>query len=252
MEKKTQLLLVDDDKEIGILLSDWLQRYGFQVAIAYEGEGLIQRLSEQSFDLLLLDLRLPGEDGLSLCRRIRQHSTLPIIILTANGDETDCILGLEMGADDYVAKPFNPRELVARIKAVLRRTQLHHAKPLAPVQLSNEMYTLEFAGWRLDSASRLLRSPQGEPTELSAGEFSLLSLFLSRPNRVLSREQLLALLHHKHHDPFDRSIDIQVSRLRQKLEDNPREPHIIKTVRGGGYLFVPLIHRIEQAIDLPV
>lgn len=246
MDKPFNLLLVDDDAEICELLSGLLRKYGYNVFIAYEGAAMFEHLAQTSIDLIILDIRLPGDDGLTLCRKIRARSTIPIIMLTANDDETDCIIGLEIGADDCMAKPFNPRELVARIRAVLRRTQDYRYS--LPLPDEEDACVFEFAGWRMDVNARRLISPQHINITLSAGEYALLNLFVNKPRRVLSREQLLALLHDKHHDPFDRSIDIQVSRLRQKLDDNPKDPQIIKTVRGGGYLFAPTIKKVSVAV----
>lgn len=193
----------------------------------------MQRAIEQGrFDLVVLDLMLPGEDGLSLCRRLRGDSELPIIMLTALGEETDRIVGLEVGADDYLAKPFNPRELLARIKAVLRRT----GRAPRPSE-ATAAAVLRFEGWSLDVARRELRAPDGELVDLTAGEFDLLVCLAEHPQRVLNRDQLLDLTRGRDAAPFDRSIDIQISRLRRKLEDDPKQPRIVKTVRGGGYVF---------------
>ncbi|BAE52148.1 Response regulator consisting of a CheY-like receiver domain and a winged-helix DNA-binding domain [Paramagnetospirillum magneticum AMB-1] len=196
-------------------------------------------LDERRIDLVVLDLMLPGEDGLSLCRRLREtRAGLPIIMLTAMGEDTDRIVGLEMGADDYVAKPFNPRELLARIKAVLRRTQTAEE---APAKRGGAKAC--FLGWTLDLATRDLHSPDGVMVALSAGEFGLLQVFVEHPRRVLSRDQLLDFARGRSAVPFDRSIDIQVSRLRKRIGDDARDPQIIKTVRGGGYLFTPEVER---------
>lgn len=241
MEIQSRLLLVDDDVEICELLSDLLRKYGYAVLTAGDGKQMFHLLAENTVDLIVLDVMLPGEDGLSLCRKLRSLSSLPIIMLTANSEETDRIIGLEMGADDYMAKPFNPRELVARIKAVLRRS--HDNTQIIKNQQEAEQY--EFAGWKMETASRRLMAPDGIEIILSAGEYALLNIFITRPRRVLSRDQLLELLHNRSYGPFDRSVDIQVSRLRQKLGDDPKNPHIIKTVRGGGYLFAPLVERLN-------
>jgi two-component system OmpR family response regulator len=185
---------------------------------------------------------LPGEDGLALCRWLRAHSTLPVIMLTARGDEIDRIVGLEMGADDYLAKPFNPRELVARIRAVLRRAGTTQGG-LAAGRRNGDPTVLRFAGWRLDVARRELTSPDGVLVALSTGEFGLLAALASHPGRVLSRDHLLDLARGRDAQPFDRAIDVQVSRLRRKLEDDPKDPRMIKTVRGGGYLFTSDVER---------
>lgn len=242
MDAQTTLLLVDDDSEICELLSDLLRKYGYSVLTAGDGKQMFNLMNEHVVDLIVLDVMLPGEDGLTLCRKLRSQSSLPIIMLTANSEDTDRIIGLEMGADDYMAKPFNPRELVARIKAVLRRSQDSNAQLL---KNNGESDIYEFAGWQMETASRRLLSPEKIEIILSAGEYALLNIFITRPRRVLSRDQLLELLHNRTYGPFDRSIDIQVSRLRQKLDDDPKKPQIIKTVRGGGYLFAPQVERVS-------
>lgn len=238
------LLIVDDDPELRELLTDLLQKYGYEVQSASNGQEMFAKLATQHIDLIILDIRLPGEDGFSLCQKLRLNSMIPIIMLTANGDETDRIVGLEMGADDYLPKPFNPRELVARIKAVLRRFQegtlALKAKDRSPFSAA----ILKFAGWRLELAGRRLISPDNLEIALSAGEYTLLLTFLERPRRVLSRDKLLELTHNREATPFDRSIDIQVSRLRQKLEDDPKNPKFIRTVRGGGYVFHPHVEKV--------
>lgn len=238
------ILIVDDDKELRELLTDLLNKYGYEVESAANGAQMFEKLSMHNIELIILDIRLPGEDGFSLCQKLRLSSSIPIIMLTANGDETDRIVGLEMGADDYLPKPFNPRELVARIKAVLRRFQegtlLAKAKERSPFSAA----ILKFSGWRLELASRRLLSPDNLEITLSAGEYTLLLTFLERPRRVLSRDQLLELIHHREATPFDRSIDIQVSRLRQKIEDDPKDPKFIRTVRGGGYVFHPHVEKV--------
>jgi two-component system OmpR family response regulator len=224
-------LVVDDDREIRDLLSRFLAKHGMRVTAARDGVEMMKALAERGIDIVILDLMLPGEDGLALCRRLRGQSALPVIMLTAMGEDTDRIIGLEMGADDYIPKPFNPRELLARIKAVLRRAQ---ALPSAPVP-SGE--ALRFAGWTLELATRRLLSSDAREVPLSTGEYDLLYAFLTHPRRVLSRDQLLDLARGRAAVPFDRSIDIQVMRLRRKIEDDPKEPNLIKTVRGGGYMF---------------
>lgn len=235
------ILVVDDDREIRDLLAKFMVRHGLRVSAAKDGVEMMKTLDERRIDLVVLDLMLPGEDGLSLCRRLREtRSGVPIIMLTAMGEDTDRIVGLEMGADDYVAKPFNPRELLARIKAVLRRTQ-------APDDTTPERgggTKVRFLGWILDLASRDLLSPDGVMVALSAGEFGLLQVFVEHPRRVLSRDQLLDFARGRSAVPFDRSIDIQVSRLRRRIGDDARDPQIIKTVRGGGYLFTPEVERL--------
>ncbi|WP_448203565.1 response regulator [Azospirillum sp. sgz302134] len=236
MDRTPHLLVVDDDREIRSLLAQFLTRHGFRVTAAKDGAEMLRTLETARVDLIVLDLMMPGEDGLSLCRRLRASSDTaqtPVIMLTAMGDETDRIVGLEMGADDYLAKPFSPRELLARIKAVLRRAST------APAPGGGEGKLLRFEGWTLDLAKRELRSPDGVLVQLSAGEYDLLVAFVEHPQRVLTRDQLLDLARGRSAVPFDRSIDVQVSRLRRKIEPDPAEPTLIKTVRGGGYLFTP-------------
>jgi two-component system OmpR family response regulator len=222
------VLIVDDDREIRDLLSRFLVKHGLRITTARDGTGLMKAMAERGIELVVLDLMLPGEDGLSLCRRLRVESRVPVIMLTAMGEETDRIIGLEMGADDYIAKPFNPRELLARIKAVLRRTRM------APTSTPDRV---RFDGWTLDLGSRRLVSPGGEDVDLSTGEYELLHAFVTHPRRVLSRDQLLDLARGRAAAPFDRSVDIQVMRLRRKIESDPKDPRLIKTVRGGGYVF---------------
>ena len=226
------ILVVDDHSEIRDLLKRFLEQHGMRVSCARDGKEMKRLLEEREFDLLVLDLMMPGEDGLTLCRELRVKSRLPIIMLTAMGEETDRIIGLEMGADDYLAKPFNPRELLARIKAVMRRTQ-------AEIQPVPEALTrdLRFDRWLLDVNRRELVDEEGVGMSLSTAEFDLLKVFLERPQRVLSRDQLLDLARGREAVAFDRAIDTLVSRLRRKLERDPKNPELIKTIWGGGYLF---------------
>jgi two-component system, OmpR family, response regulator len=242
MNTTPHILVVDDDHEIRDLLARFLAKHGLHVSTARDGAEMTRLLDAHGIDLVVLDLMMPGEDGLSLTRRLRaQGCTLPIIMLTAMAEDTDRIVGLEVGADDYLPKPFNPRELLARIKAVLRRAP---AEPDAAAPISGGGgHRLRFDGWVLDMATRDLTDPGGVVLTLSAGEFDLLRAFVEHPRRVLSRDQLLDLARGRQAIPFDRSIDIQVSRLRRKLNDDPKEPQLIKTVRGGGYLFTPDVVR---------
>ncbi len=236
MAGEAHILVVDDDREIRDLLARFLDSHGYRVTAAADGREMRAALDDWAIDLVVLDLMLPGEDGLSLCRNLRAGSSMPVIMLTAMGEETDRIIGLEMGADDYVSKPFNPRELLARIKSVLRRSGGEtYGKKIPPEGV------LEFGGWRLNSGSRELTSPDGVLVELSGGEFDLLCAFVNHPQRVLSRDQLLDLARGREAQPFDRSIDVQVSRLRRKIEADPKEPLFIKTVRGGGYMFAQAV-----------
>jgi two-component system, OmpR family, response regulator len=231
MSAAQHLLLVDDDKELCALLSKFLVKHGYRVSTAHNGREMGAILETSRINLVVLDLMLPGEDGLTLCRRIRSTSTLPIIMLTAMGEEVDRIIGLEMGADDYLAKAANPRELLARVRAVLRRVGAPQAGPP-----TDQERILEFAGWRLDVTHRQLISPKEALVPLRAGEFELLLAFVERPQRVLTRDQLLDLSRGRSANVFDRSIDVQVSRLRRKIEPDPKNPTLIKTVRSGGYI----------------
>ncbi len=237
MDRIPHLLVVDDDREIRSLVAQFLTKHGYRVTGVKDGAEMLRTLDGARVDLIVLDLMLPGEDGLSLCRRLRASpatAQTPVIMLTAMGEETDRIVGLEMGADDYLAKPFSPRELLARIKAVLRRAS---APPVAGTSAGGTV--LRFEGWSLDVTKRELRSPDGVLVQLSAGEYDLLVAFAEHPQRVLNRDQLLDLARGRSAVPFDRSVDVQVSRLRRKIEPDPAEPTLIKTVRGGGYLFTP-------------
>jgi two-component system OmpR family response regulator len=233
------VLLVEDDVEIRDLVQAFLSRHGYAVSLAAEGRAAEMRLAQEPpVDLLMLDIMLPGEDGLSLCRRLRAQSSVPILMLTALGEDTDRIVGLEMGADDYLPKPFNPRELLARVRALLRRAAMTPARrTVAPV--------LSFDGWRLDLGLRQLHSPAGVRVEITSGEFDLLLAFCHHPRQLLSRERLLDLTRGPGSAPFERSIDIQVSRLRRKIEADGHRPALIKTVRALGYYFTALVDRTE-------
>ena len=228
------ILIVEDEKEIQDLLAHYLRKEGFSPVLAPDGETAILKAKREKPDLILLDILLPKADGLEVLRAIRSDDSIgrtPVVMLTAKGDETDRIVGLELGADDYIPKPFSPREVVARIKAILRR-----ARSL-PANLQPESARhLRFAHWVLDTVHRQLLSGEGVVTPLSGTEYRLLRIFLSHPNRVLNRDQLVDLTQGKEADPLDRSIDVQVSRLRHRLGDDPREPRLIKTVRGEGYV----------------
>jgi two-component system, OmpR family, response regulator len=231
MTATPHLLIVDDDRALCDLLSKFLTRQGYRVSIAHNGHAMTAMLDSARINLVILDLMLPGEDGLALCRKLRSSSTLPIIMLTAMGDEVDRIIGLEMGADDYLPKVANPRELLARIRAVLRRAGAPETG--TPPEKSR---MLEFGGWRLDVAQRQLFSPTNALVPLRAAEFDLLLALAERPQRVLTRDQLLDLSRGRTANHFDRSIDVQISRLRRKIEVDPKEPALIKTVRNGGYV----------------
>jgi two-component system OmpR family response regulator len=232
MEKESHVLIVDDDREIRSLVGEYLRRNGYRTSLAADGREMGRILETTEIDLIVLDLMLPGADGLSLCRDLRACSQVPVLMLTARGDPVDRIVGLEMGADDYLAKPFEPRELLARIRSILRRFR---ALPPNLVPAKTRLY--RFAGWTWDLQKHQLVSPAGVIVELSGAEFRLLQAFMSHPNRVLTRDQLMDLARGKEADPYDRSIDLRVSRLRQKLGDDARSPTIIKTLRGEGYVF---------------
>lgn len=233
-ECSPHILIVDDDPEIRDLLSRFLLRSGMRVSVARDSREMERLLGEARIDLVVLDLMLPGKDGLTICREMHAgpRAPVPVIILTAMGGATDRVVGLELGADDYMAKPFEPRELVARIRSVLRRN-------LAPARTASRKRALQFGGWTLDPMRYRLTSPEGALISLSTGEFDLLLTFAEHPQRVLTRDQLLDLARGRAAEPFDRSIDVQVSRLRRKIEPTPRAPELIITVRGGGYLFTP-------------
>ena len=232
------LLIVDDDADIRQLLGDYLRENGYRVTSAADGKGMRAVLAAGVPDLIVLDVMLPGEDGISLCRAVRARSEVPIIMLTARGDDTDRIVGLEVGADDYVPKPFNPRELLARVKSVL-----HRANSLPPNLRREETRWFMFAGWSLDAMTRNLTAPDGVVVPLSSTEFKLLRVLLDHPGRVLTRDQLIELMLSRDAGPFDRALDVQVSRLRQRLREDAKDPAIIKTVRGQGYVLAAAVGR---------
>jgi len=229
---ENHLLVVDDDSEIRQLLKTYLQKNGYLVSTAAEGQEMWKVLKRHTIDLIVLDLMLPGVDGMDLCRELRSQSKIPIIMLTARGDEMDRILGLEMGADDYMAKPFSARELLARIKVVLRRVQ--DVSLTSPIENAEKFC---FEGWRLNTTTQLLSSPKNVAVPLSSAEYRLLMVLLKHPNRPLSRDQLLEMTQGRESSPFDRSIDVLIGRLRKRLDDDGKNPQLIKTVRGQGYLF---------------
>lgn len=237
MSKPASILIVDDDADIRSLLADYLSQQDLHVLTAADGEQMQQVLDDNPVDLVVLDLNLPGTDGLALCRNLRAHSALPVIMLTARSAALDRIIGLEMGADDYLGKPFEPRELLARIRSVLRRSDGGSSSDVEHAP------QLQFAGWTLDLAARQLRRADGVVVVLSAGEFRILKTLLERPNRVLSRDQLLSLSQGREAEPFDRSIDLHISRLRQKLGDDARAPQLIKTLRNEGYMLCATVGR---------
>ncbi len=237
MQRQWHILVVDDDPEITELLKDYLQKHGFRVSSAHNSIEMQKLRKQHRFDLYVLDIMMPGEDGLSICRKMREDSDEQalIIILSAMGEETDRIVGLEVGADDYLAKPFSPRELLARIKSLQRLT----AGPASKVKTRKLtlLPNIRFDNWLLDQNKRRLLAPDDLHIPLSGGEYDLLLAFLENPHRILTRDQLLDLTHERAATPFDRTIDVQVGRLRKKIEVNPKKPLLIKTVRGGGYQF---------------
>lgn len=233
-QETSKILVVDDDMRLRSLLERYLVEQGFQVRTAADGEQMNRLLERENFHLMVLDLMLPGEDGLSICRRIRQtENDMPIIMLTAKGDEVDRIIGLEMGADDYLPKPFNPRELLARAKAVLRRKTSE-----APGAPSRDEQVVEFGEYKLNLATREM-SANGTPMPLTSGEFAVLKSLVTHPREPLSRDKLMNLARGRDYSALERSIDVQVSRLRRMLEKDPASPRYIQTVWGLGYVFVP-------------
>jgi two-component system OmpR family response regulator len=230
-----RILVVDDDDELRALLQSYLGEQGFAVTTVGDGAAMRRTLGAETFDLVILDVMLPGDDGLALCRELRAKSRVPILMLTARGDELDRIIGLEMGADDYLPKPFHPRELLARIRSILRRVQ----------ELAGEGPAREyrFAGWTLDIGARHLVGADGAAVPLSSGEFRLLQALVEHANRVMSRDRLMDVLSGREAGPFDRSVDVMISRLRRRLGDGGREAEIIKTVRNEGYLFAARVER---------
>jgi two-component system, OmpR family, response regulator len=230
---RARVLLVEDDPAILQMVADVFADSGLAVSLADSGEAMNRALQRDAIDVVVLDIMLPGEDGLSICRRLRAESNVPILMLTALGEDADRIVGLEIGADDYVTKPFNPRELVARVRAVLRRVR----SPDAKTRLRDR--PMRFSGWRIFPAERRLLNPEGVRITTTSAEFDLLLAFCQNPGQVLSREQLLELTHGGIAGPIERSVDVHVSRIRQKIEPDPRDPTLIKTVRLGGYIFTP-------------
>jgi two-component system, OmpR family, response regulator len=237
MKATGHILVVDDQKEICEVVQQYLSSEGYRVSVANDGGGMRRVMDGAEVDLVILDLMLPGEDGLTLARQLREESTVGIIILTGRGETVDRIIGLEMGADDYLPKPFHLRELLARVKSVLRRASSRAQKE----KPSGARARARFAGWHLDLSTRELVSPDGGEVRLTTGEFDLLAAFVNNANQVLSRDRLLDLARNREAGPFDRTIDVQVGRLRRKLEPDPQKPTMIKTVRGTGYIFTPTV-----------
>jgi two-component system OmpR family response regulator len=234
MKPAPHIAVLDDEVDITLLLANYLQGHGFRVTQLHDGRALMALMDTDPADLVLLDLGLPGEDGFSIARRMRENWRCGLVIVTGRGDAVDKVVGLEVGADDYVTKPFDLRELVARVKAVLRRLT-----PETPVLTVASAEKLRFAGWQLDTAARSLRNPQGEEVTLTGGEFDLLQAFARHPGRVLSRDFLLEQTRGREAAPFDRTIDVQVGRLRKKIEADADDPQLIKSVRGAGYILIP-------------
>lgn len=238
MTQSPHILLVEDDREIRTLVSRFLRANDMRVSTTADGREMDRALRDNRIDLVVLDIMLPGEDGLSICRRLRASSRLPVIMLTAKGEDIDRIIGLEIGADDYLTKPFNPRELLARIRAVLRRGIID------TVEGARTGSILTFDGWRVDPNVRQIYDPNGARVALTGAEFDLLLVFCERPRRVLSRDQLIDLTQGRTAAPFERSVDVLVSRLRQKMEKEPKEPMLIQTIRSGGYMFSPAVETV--------
>jgi len=238
MSSQDHILIVDDDRDIRTLLADYLEKQGLRCTAAADGREMRAALESHRIDLIVLDIMMPGEDGLTLCRNLRASdspsASTPVLMLTARGEDMDRIIGLEMGADDYLAKPFVPRELYARVRAILRRARaLPPNMAATPAAQARELH---FAHWRLDTVARHLIDQDETIVALSGAEFRILSIFLAHPQKVLSRDQLMELTQGREADVFDRSIDLLISRVRQRLNDNAREPAIIKTIRNGGYV----------------
>jgi two-component system, OmpR family, response regulator len=231
MENIKHILIVDDDADIRQLLSQFLCQHNFKVSLAGDGRDMQLKLQRNDIDLIVLDVMLPGASGTQLCQQLRRDTNIPIIMLTAVDEEVERILALEMGADDYLGKPFNPRELLARIKAVLRRTDVK-----AVDKNPEQAVCYQFDRWLLDTGKRHLMLDNDIEVMLSSGEYALLLAFVERPQRVLSRDLLLDITKNREAGPYDRSIDIQISRLRHKIEESPKKPQLLKTVRGGGYV----------------
>lgn len=226
------ILVVDDDLQIRTMLARYLRDHGLRVSTAEDGARLMEAVATTPFDVVILDVMMPGDDGFTLCQRLRTRSDVPIILLTARDSETDRVVGLELGADDYVPKPFNPRELLARVRATLRRAEMTERR-----RNVDKSHLFRFADWTLDVTKRALTSPKGILTDLTTGEFDLLTAFVQHPQSVLTRDHLLDLVHGRSSLNIDRSIDVQISRLRRKIEPDPQNPQFIKTVRNGGYYF---------------
>ncbi|MDK2768118.1 MAG: response regulator [Sphingomonas sp.] len=235
----TCIAVVEDDSEIGMLVAGLLRREGYEAEICRSGESLDRLRARRRIDLVLLDVMLPGEDGFSICRRLRAEGDVPVLMVTARGDDIDRVVGLELGADDYLVKPFNPRELVARVRAILRRTREAHRVSATTIEAR-----FCVGCFLLDPGRRSLLGPDGQEIEITAGEFDLFAALIAHPQRVLNRDQLLDWTRGRNAAPFDRSIDVQIGRLRRKLEIHPEGRGLIKTVRGGGYVLAAPVRRL--------
>jgi two-component system OmpR family response regulator len=242
MDDKTHILIVDDEQEICTLVNQYLSDEGYQVSVAHDGTEMRRVIAQGGVELVLLDIVLSNEDGLSLARALRvENPNIGIIMLTGRGDTIDRIVGLEMGADDYLAKPFHLRELLARVKSVVRRTE-----SVPETAVASDVSRLRFAGWEFDLHTRELISPENDSVRLTSGEFDLLKVFVTHPNQVMSRDRLLDLTRGREAGPFDRTIDVQVGRLRRKLGDDPHQPQLVKTLRSGGYIFVASVEAASE------
>jgi len=239
MSQPHHVVVVDDEPAIGELIRNYLSRHGFVVTTVADGEGLSRTMAAEAVDLVLLDLGLPGEDGLSIVRHIRSFSNVGVIILTGSGEAVDRIVGLELGADDFIGKPFDLRELLARIRSVIRRTGGASTVDAG----EHRPKCVRFVGWKLDLASRRLFAPDGGEVALTTGEFELLQVFTDNPNKVLTRDRLLQATRNRDAGPYDRAIDMQIARMRRKIEAEPERPALIKSVRGAGYIFTPAVER---------
>jgi two-component system OmpR family response regulator len=237
-ESSASILVVDDDPDVRDIVERCMKDAGFQVWTAADGSNVFDIVTEHAIDLAIVDLMLPDTDGLMLTRKLKEHSSIGVIILSGRGESTEKVIGLEIGADDYISKPFEPRELLARVQSVLRRLNKTDGAP------ASEATIYSFDEWLLDLTARTLTSPKGETVELSSGEFNLLKAFVEHPNRVLSRDQLLDFTHANDTPAFDRSVDVRVGRVRKKIEVDPQNPQFIKTIRNGGYMFAATVAQV--------
>ena len=246
MSEEVRILVVEDEAALGRSMRRFLEQEGYVVSVADSGASARRLVRRSEFDLILLDLKMPDEDGLSLLKLFQETTGVPVIVVSGRAKAVDRVLGLEMGADDYVTKPFNLRELQARIKAVLRRTASDPQSRTTQQGEQKVSKLVRFADWELDLSERNLRAPDGSRVDLTTGEFRLLEAFVNHPSRVLSRDQLLDWASNRDWTPFDRSIDTQIQRLRKKIEQDPRHPDLIRTVRGAGYMFTPKVQVRES------